>query len=813
MFAEHHRHLRPGHPRGPGQRAAGARGRRRRSGRADRGWSQRLPGRSGARGARRSALRGLARREAIRERLATGGLLAVRERSWGRSLAQLADGYAAGDRTRAGRLRRAEVRSVPPDQAALAARAAHACAPRPDRAGCGSPTSRCSTASAAAASAPTSRPRPSSPLARARSSTTSSCPGASTARGDPHSAQRHDAAVAAAGGLERLPDAARRRRSCMRPCARSSRTWCCSTTPTGRRGSRAARAHEIGAAVIAVHHSSAALHAAGLPGPHGVYTHGAAALVPARVSEVDAVMSVVDTDIDASRPVHPALRLGLDPAFRPRPGIVRRRSRPLRRPALAREGAARAAVRRPPPRASRGRSCCSAPVRRATPCTSARASSGSASASRFAPYLHDRDELARAYAGASCVVLPGAHETFGLAALEAAACGASVVTADSTPVGAQLLDGFVETFAPATPPDLLRAIERARRRRPDPRSCGRATRWPLAHRAGTAALVAARARRPRDVRCRTSMSGRLAVALHDVEPRSFARAREIRDWLLSAESIASTLLVIPAADLHPIGARAPALAAWLRGRVACGDAVAQHGLGAQGHRVRPGRAACSRAGRAAHAAEFPGLAARGRRPPGAHRAAACCARSSSIRAGSSRPGTPTRARCGTYCANLRVVRGPPLRFARDPAETSAHARSASGARPRSSGPLAAAGPRRRASAGRVMRVDIHPADFDRQARRDARGAARARARGRSAVTYDELLAEARAPIRAPAGRGRAAPARQLARGSAPQRRRPATRSPVRRPRATATSGTGTRAFTRSPGAISIPPARAPSCAR
>jgi glycosyltransferase involved in cell wall biosynthesis len=41
-----------------------------------------------------SALRGLARREAIRERLATGGLLAVGERSWPRSLDQLADGYA-----------------------------------------------------------------------------------------------------------------------------------------------------------------------------------------------------------------------------------------------------------------------------------------------------------------------------------------------------------------------------------------------------------------------------------------------------------------------------------------------------------------------------------------------------------------------------------------------------------------------------------------------------------------------------------------------------------------------------------------------
>jgi alpha-1,6-mannosyltransferase len=77
--------------------------------------------------------------------------------------------------------------------------------------------------------------------------------------------------------------------------------------------------------------------------------------------------------------------------------------------------------------------------------------------------VHDRAELARAYAGASCLALPGAHETFGLAALEAAACGASVVTADSTP-SAQLIPGAVETFRAGDAPDLLRAIERARRR-------------------------------------------------------------------------------------------------------------------------------------------------------------------------------------------------------------------------------------------------------------------------------------------------------------------------------------------------------------
>jgi glycosyltransferase involved in cell wall biosynthesis len=40
------------------------------------------------------SLRVLARRDAVRDRLATGGLLAVRGRTWERSLAQLADGYA-----------------------------------------------------------------------------------------------------------------------------------------------------------------------------------------------------------------------------------------------------------------------------------------------------------------------------------------------------------------------------------------------------------------------------------------------------------------------------------------------------------------------------------------------------------------------------------------------------------------------------------------------------------------------------------------------------------------------------------------------
>jgi hypothetical protein len=56
----------------------------------------------------------------------------------------------------------------------------------------------------------------------------------------------------------------------------------------------------------------------------------------------------------------------------------------------------------------------------------------------------------------------------------------------------------------------------------------------------------------------------LAVAIHDVEPRSFARTRVIRSWLAERGIDRVTMLVIPAPDLHPIGARAPELAAWLR---------------------------------------------------------------------------------------------------------------------------------------------------------------------------------------------------------------------------------------------------------
>jgi predicted deacetylase len=236
-----------------------------------------------------------------------------------------------------------------------------------------------------------------------------------------------------------------------------------------------------------------------------------------------------------------------------------------------------------------------------------------------------------------------------------------------------------------------------------------------------------------------AVSGTLAVAIHDVEPRSSARTRAIREWLLERGVARVTLLVIPAAELHPIGARAPALVAWLRGRVACGDTVAQHGLS---HRsaatARWPRGVLAR-WQAGDAAEFVGLSAEetarrvlsGRRllreielDPGGFVA----------------PGyVYTKAlrgvlgECFEWFADLRCIHTPsggclpapalclgsstPLRRALSPGVIRAAARLPSP----------------------VMRVDIHPADFDLPGHIATLQALLDLAVGRDAVAYDELL--------------------------------------------------------------------------
>ncbi len=224
-------------------------------------------------------------------------------------------------------------------------------------------------------------------------------------------------------------------------------------------------AHELGAAVIAVHHASAAQHAAGLPGPHRVYTRALRGWYRRAYLEVDAVMSVVDCCLDARRPSTIPLRLGLDPAFRPRPE-VQRGDHVLYVGRMSREKGLRSLLD----------AAAAAPTRWALVLIGSGPDEDALRERarqlrlgpriRFAAYLRERDQLAREYARAGCVVLPGVHETFGLAALEAAASGARVVTAGCTP-SAALLGGLVETFAAGDPASLLAAIERARARPQD----------------------------------------------------------------------------------------------------------------------------------------------------------------------------------------------------------------------------------------------------------------------------------------------------------------------------------------------------------
>lgn len=238
---------------------------------------------------------------------------------------------------------------------------------------------------------------------------------------------------------------------------------------TPRGASRAA--HECGAAVIAVHHSSAALHAAGLPGPEAVYAGALRRWYRRAYLDVDALMSVVDTRPDIRRPAALRLRFGLEPAFHPRPEIPRGDhvlyvGRLSREKGLRQLLEAAAASAEPWPLVLLGTGPMGDALRERA------VQLGLGPRITFDPYVANRRQLAERFAAARCAVLPGAHETFGLAALEAAACATPVVTADATP-SAALLDDAVDTFRAGDSADLLRAIERARRRTPDPARAGR----------------------------------------------------------------------------------------------------------------------------------------------------------------------------------------------------------------------------------------------------------------------------------------------------------------------------------------------------
>jgi predicted deacetylase len=229
---------------------------------------------------------------------------------------------------------------------------------------------------------------------------------------------------------------------------------------------------------------------------------------------------------------------------------------------------------------------------------------------------------------------------------------------------------------------------------------------------------------------------KLAVAIHDVEPQSFQRCALMRDWLSDLGIARVTLLVIPAPQLHPFSARSPEMADWLLDRVDAGDAVAQHGL--QHRRTRrPGPLTRPlREWQGGAAAEYPGLdaattvasveagrrvlAAVGLAPRGF--VAPAYAYTGALRA--------HLASTFDWWATLLTLRG------RGAARAPALCLGTRGPLKRAASPaLVRVGA---ALSGEVLRLDLHPADFDHPRHVLAVERVLRRAAGRAAVTYDDL---------------------------------------------------------------------------
>ncbi len=237
--------------------------------------------------------------------------------------------------------------------------------------------------------------------------------------------------------------------------------------------------HEVGALVVAVHHGSSDLDAAGMPGRSEWWAPVFRAWLRRAASRVDAVMSAVDPTADCGRPADLPLRLGVDAAFRPPIG-VRRGDHVLCAGRLAREKGVFTLLEA----AARTREnwelrfVGSGPAERALRERAERL--GIARRVTFAPFISDRHELARAYAQARAVVMPGAHETFGLVALEAACSGARVVACETAP-SARVCAALAHTFRVEDTDDLARVISQARRAAPDPAAAADLARrraWP-----------------------------------------------------------------------------------------------------------------------------------------------------------------------------------------------------------------------------------------------------------------------------------------------------------------------------------------------
>ena len=202
-------------------------------------------------------------------------------------------------------------------------------------------------------------------------------------------------------------------------------------------------------------------------------------------------MSVVDPRADSGRGADVQLRFGLDSAFTPRPRLERR-EHVLYVGRFGREkgvfelidAAARSSVPWRLHLAGTG------PARGLLSARAARL--GISERLLFLPYVSSRARLAGLYGEASCVVMPGPFETFGLVALEAAASGARVVACETAP-SAAVIGELGHTFRAGDPDDMLRAIEEARATPCDAaaaRELSERLTWPRAFQAELADLEA-----------------------------------------------------------------------------------------------------------------------------------------------------------------------------------------------------------------------------------------------------------------------------------------------------------------------------------
>jgi alpha-1,6-mannosyltransferase len=222
----------------------------------------------------------------------------------------------------------------------------------------------------------------------------------------------------------------------------------------------AACARATGALTVSVLHGTSALEAAALPGPSRWYQPLLRAWLRRATAGVDVVMSNVDAREDCGRDAALPLRLGVHEAFRPRHD-ARRGDHVVYVGRLSREKGVLAlldaAARSDDPWPLRfvGSGPLDGELReRAERLGLGRRVS-------FRPYVRDPHRLARIYAGARCVAVPGEHETFGLVALEAASTGAHVVACTTAPA-AHVIGPLAHTFAPGDRAGLGAAIAAAR---------------------------------------------------------------------------------------------------------------------------------------------------------------------------------------------------------------------------------------------------------------------------------------------------------------------------------------------------------------